>query len=175
MTRPEETAGTLDSRAEGGSTSHDVAAGLVVLVFGIAVALYARTFPPMPGQNIGPSFFPTVVGTLMVLLGATLAVPALGRGARTRRIAEEEPGRSPRMALNFVAVIAVLLFYAIAVDRLGFFLTGTMFLAALLLVFGVRRSWILPLSLGVPVALHYGFYTVLRVPLPWGLLDAIAW
>lgn len=79
------------------------------------------------------------------------------------------------MALNFAAVIGVLLFYAVAVDWLGFFITGVTFLLVLMQVFGVTRRWILPLAAGVTIAIHYGFYTLLRVPLPWGLLEGIAW
>jgi putative tricarboxylic transport membrane protein len=66
-------------------------------------------------------------------------------------------------------------FYALAVDWLGFFLTSLVFLVALFLAFGVARRWVLPLALGVTFAIHYGFYTVLRVPLPWGVFEGIAW
>jgi putative tricarboxylic transport membrane protein len=151
----------------------DRIAGLVVCALGASVAIYAQTFPPMPGQRIGPSFFPTIVGLLLAALGVAL-VASPGRGPAAEP-ATASPAPSARMRANFAAVVAVLLFYALAVDWLGFFITGTAFLATLMLMFGVRGRWILPVSVAVTVALHYGFYTVLRVPLPWGLLDAIAW
>jgi putative tricarboxylic transport membrane protein len=41
--------------------------------------------------------------------------------------------------------------------------------------FGVRRRVILPMAIAVTLTIHYMFYSVLRVPLPWGLLGGIAW
>jgi putative tricarboxylic transport membrane protein len=72
-------------------------------------------------------------------------------------------------------VIADLILYAVAVDAIGFFLTAIVFLTVLWLAFGARRRWILPLALAVPMAFHYGFYTLLHVPLPWGLFERVAW
>jgi len=83
--------------------------------------------------------------------------------------------RRPRMGLNFVLVVADLVFYALAVDRLGFFITGFLFLCVLFLAFGVARKWIVPVAGAVTLLIHYGFYSLLRVPLPWGLLEGIAW
>lgn len=171
---------------------HDTVAGVIVLVFGTAVALYARTFPPMPGQNIGPSLFPALIGIALAGLGTALIVSGARRGSAPSEAVDEstsdlprpasgprtawgDRAARPRLAANFAAVVAVLLFYAVAVDWLGFFITGTAFLSVLMSAFGVRRAWILPLAGGVTLALHYAFYTVLNVPLPWGLLEAVAW
>ena len=43
-------------------------------------------------------------------------------------------------------------------------------------MFGVRpRVRSLPLALVVTLVIHYAFYKLLRVPLPWGVLQGIAW
>ncbi len=83
--------------------------------------------------------------------------------------------RRPRMVGNFAVVVGSLLFYALVVDRLGFFITSIVFLGVLFLAFGVSRRRIVPLALAVTLVIHYGFYTLLRVPLPWGVLEGIAW
>jgi putative tricarboxylic transport membrane protein len=128
----------------------------------------------MPGQDIGPSFFPTVIGVCLALVGAVLA-----RSGWTRRNTpplDVSPVRvTPRALARIALVIGVLIVYAVIVETLGFLLTGILFLSILFAGFGVRRTWIVPLAIGVTVAMHYGFYTVLRVPLPWGVLEAIAW
>jgi putative tricarboxylic transport membrane protein len=54
-------------------------------------------------------------------------------------------------------------------------LTGVIDLAAVFAAFGVRRRWILPLALIITLVIHYSFYKLLRVPLPWGLLEGFAW
>ena len=77
--------------------------------------------------------------------------------------------------LAFVAVIGVNVFYILAVDRLGFILDRHRLPAALFAVFGVRMAWIVPLALVVTLVIHYAFYKLLKVPLPWGVLQGIAW
>lgn len=152
----------------------DAASGLLAAALGVAVVLHARTFPPMPGQPVGPSLFPILVGAGLIVAGAALTLVGLRRPAGP--FVEIEPwARRPRMLANFALVIADLLFYALAVDRLGFLITAVLFLTVLFLAFGVGRARILPLAAAVTFVIHYGFYTLLRVPLPWGVLEEIAW
>ncbi len=150
----------------------DRLSGFLAAALGVAVVLQARTFPGMPGQPIGPALFPALIGTALFVLGVILMYSGRGQrpvvegGAWTRR---------PRTVVTFVLVIADLLFYALAVDRLGFLITAALFLTVLFLAFGVRRARILPLAVAVTFAIHFGFYSLLRVPLPWGVLEGIAW
>ena len=152
----------------------DAVSGLLTLIVGLAVAGHAWTFPPMPGQPVGPSLFPVMVGSAMTLFGAVLAFTGT-RSRATAWIAFDDWVRKPGMVLNFTLVIVVVLFYAVSVDRLGFFITGFAFLSVLFLAFGVPRRWIAPVAAAVTLVIHYGFYTLLRVPLPWGVLGGIAW
>jgi putative tricarboxylic transport membrane protein len=152
----------------------DTLTGALVALLGVAVFLYARTFPPMPGQPVGPSLFPSIVGVALAALGVVLALS--GRH-RPPAAAADEPGwiSRPRMVANFAVVIGTLLFYAAIVNTLGFIPTAALFLSMLMLAFGVRRARILPLAVLIAVAVHFGFYTLLRVPLPWGMLEGVAW
>jgi putative tricarboxylic transport membrane protein len=154
--------------------SSDLATGLLLLTGGLAVAAYAQTFPPMPGQSIGPSLFPTIIGVGLALVGGVLAVSGLKR-RDTPWLEIEAWARTPRAVGRVALVIIVLIAYTVVVDPLGFLITGVLFLSVLLAAFGARRAWIVPLAIGVTVAIHYGFYTVIGVPLPWGVLEAIAW
>ena len=149
----------------------DAASGLLAALLGAAVVVEARTFPPMPGQPVGPSLFPLLIGAWLIVGGAALVLATLqGRGRSAEVSRREWPA-----TLNFALVLAGLLFYALAVNQVGFLLTATTFLSLLFLLFGVRRSRILPLAIVVTLAAHYAFYTLLRVPLPWGVLEGIAW
>jgi putative tricarboxylic transport membrane protein len=87
----------------------------------------------------------------------------------------DEPARGPRGILRATLVIGAVVFYALAVETVGFFITAPVFLAVLFGAFGVRRRWIVPLAAGVTLTLHFAFYTLLRVPLPWGWLEGMAW
>jgi putative tricarboxylic transport membrane protein len=152
----------------------DALSGAVLVLLGIAIAAYAFRFPTMPGQAIGPSAFPLMIGSGLTVLGAVLAVA----GAQARggwQIELESWIHKPRMLLNFMLVVGSLLFYCFAVDALGFFITAFIFLTVLFVALGVTRVWIAPVALTVTLLIHYGFYSLLRVPLPWGVLEAIAW
>lgn len=152
---------------------NDTLSGLLILIAGMAVVAQARTFPSMPGQSIGPALFPSLIGGGLMLCGVALVLSRRGRGAPWF---QADPWvRRPRMVLNFGLVFVDLVFYAIAVGRLGFFITALIFLSVLMLAFGVPRRRIMPLAMAVTLLIHYAFYSLLRVPLPWGVLDSIAW
>jgi len=150
----------------------DRLSGVLTLIFGGAIIAVARTFPGTPGQAIGPALFPTMIGAGLILCGLILVS---SRQPGTPWLQPDEWVGRPRMAMNFALVFVDLVFYAIAVGRLGFFITAVTFLSVLLLAFGVRRMRIVPLALVVTMVMHYAFYSLLRVPLPWGVLEGIAW
>jgi putative tricarboxylic transport membrane protein len=144
--------------------------GAIILAFGVIVAAVASRFPAVAGQVVGPSVFPTAIGIGLVLCGAVLAV----RGGTV----ESGPAawrQRPRLLFDFGLVVVTPLFFAVALDPLGFLLTAFLCLAALMLAFGARRRWILPIAAVVTLTMHYAFYTLLRVPLPWGVLSGLAW
>jgi putative tricarboxylic transport membrane protein len=153
---------------------NDTLTGILLLLFGIATVTYAQTFPPSPGQDIGPNLFPSLLGVGLVVCGLQL-VRAGFKERGVRWVQFDEWVRRPRMVLNGVLVIADLIFYALAVDVIGFFITAFIFVSVLLLAFGVKRRWIPVLAVVVTLALHFIFYSLLRVPLPWGWLEGIAW
>jgi len=94
---------------------------------------------------------------------------------RAQWIASEPWTRSHRHLLAFALTLGVNVFYVLAVGWLGFVLTGTVYLAALFAVYGVQARWVVPLALVSTLVIHTAFYKLLRVPLPWGLLQPILW
>lgn len=149
----------------------DRVAGSVILVFGLAVAAMASGFPAVAGQVVGPSVFPTAIGLGLAICGSVLAL----RGGGAAVAAPVGWRQRPRLLLDFGLVVFSLIFFAVALEPLGFLLTNLACLAALMLAFGARRQWILPVAVTVTLAMHYAFYTLLRVPLPWGVLTGLAW
>jgi putative tricarboxylic transport membrane protein len=135
--------------------------------------MLARTFPENPGQTIGPALFPTIIGALMVLIGTSLVIR--GRAHSQRPISFDANMHRPRMAVNFGIVVLSLIVYALVVDALGFFMTASLLLLVLFRAFSVPIGRSFALAAGVPIFIHYVFYTVLRVPLPWGVLQRFAW
>lgn len=152
----------------------DALIGALVGLIGATTLAMSATFPAMPGQRIGPALFPGLVGAGLLVSGIGLVFSARRGGTGTP--AEFGEGvRRPRMVLNAVLVVTGLFAYALVVVGLGYFVTSALLLAVLFRAFGVSASRTAFLALLVPVILHYMFYSLLRVPLPWGVLQGIAW
>jgi putative tricarboxylic transport membrane protein len=157
---------------------NDAVWGALVLLLGIAILVAIRNFPTIPGQQYGPALFPGVVAVAFIVCGAALVykhVAAASAQPRARWVTWDDWVHSPRHVVAFAVVVAVNVLYIALVDRLGFVLTAIAYLSALFAVFRVRARWVVPLAVVVTLIIHYAFYKLLRVPLPWGLLQGVAW
>ena len=158
---------------------NDAIWGALLLLLSAVLLVHVQSFPRIPGQQYGPALFPGVIAVGLALCAALLIIK--GIAARTRGheraqwMAFEPWTRSHRHLFAFALTLGVNVFYILAVDRLGFIPTGVLYLAALFAVFGVRVRWILPLALVSTLVIHTAFYKLLRVPLPWGLLEPVLW
>jgi putative tricarboxylic transport membrane protein len=72
------------------------------------------------------------------------------------------------------SVLAGLVFYILAADALGFYLTGILLLAFWMRILGAAWRVAAVASVVATVAIHLSFYKVLRIPLPWGFLEQYA-
>jgi len=153
---------------------HDALSGLLLALLAVAVLVTVSQYPPIPGQNVGPSAFPGLVALL--LLGCSLLLIWRGvRGERRALVVLGEWTKSTPHVINFLLVIASLLFYIFCSEFLGFMITGTAILAVLFYALGVRMMLILPIAIVATLVIHTVFYKLLRVPLPWGLLQGLHW
>ena len=141
----------------------DRVAGIALVVVGLYVLWESRVLPLGTLWNPGPAYMPVVLGLLVMLLGVLTA--AGGAGApHVARVGWHEWRRA-------VVIVAVCLFAALALERLGW--RATIALALAFLVGVVERKGVvaaLVVSLGLALGTHYLFDTVLRVPLPRGFL-----
>ncbi len=60
----------------------DFWAGLMLIAIGTATVLIARNYPFGTTLRMGPGYFPTVLGGVLVLFGLYLAIDGLRRGER---------------------------------------------------------------------------------------------
>jgi len=67
-----------------------------------------------------------------------------------------------------------LLFYVLAADWLGFYLTALVIQLAWMRLLGASWRLTIPVALIATVAIHLSFYKLLRIPLPWGLFERYA-
>jgi putative tricarboxylic transport membrane protein len=153
--------------------------GSVLVVLGVLAAYGGSRLPPVPGQQVGPSVFPMVVGAGLVLCGVLIA---LGIGRRFEEeaeadlhahedpIPESEKHHGPLYGLRALVPPALLIFYVLVVDRLGFVPTAALIVLVAAKTLGSSWRIALPLAAVAPVIVHLAFYKLLRVPLPAGLV-----
>jgi putative tricarboxylic transport membrane protein len=123
----------------------------------------------MPGQKFGPAWFPGLIAAGFGVCGVFLIVAGVRQGGPW--LALPEWVRRPRPLVGVGSVIAGLLLYILAANTLGFHITGILLLAFWIRVLG--GSWRMAGVVAVlaTVAIHLSFYKILRIPLPWGLLE----
>ena len=153
----------------------DAVFGLLLLALGAAVIAVVSSYPTIPAQRVGPSLFPGLIALGLVIGGLLLVV----RGWRERAIVPwvllEPWVRSPRHVAGVLGVIGSVIFYIVAVDWLGFFLTSLLILTISFRLFGVSLGRSIVIAAIATFVIHFAFYKLLRVPLPWGLFTSFAW
>jgi putative tricarboxylic transport membrane protein len=158
---------------------NDAVWGALLLLLSAALLVHVQSFPKIPGQQVGPALFPGIVAVALGVCAVLLVFKGLAArrvgGERADWIDFEDWTRHRRYVVAFLATIGVNVLYIFAVDRLGFLITGTIYLTVLFVVFGVGRKWVLPIAVIATLVIHYAFYKLLRVPLPWGLLQGMAY
>lgn len=152
----------------------DRVTGLFLVVLGALAFWGGSLLPAVPGQDVGPAAFPMVIGAGLVLCGALIAI-GIGRSFEAPEMTEAAPTRGLAARLGGAAAFlppALLIFYVLVAERLGFLPTAAVML--LLSALALGGSWRLAIGIALigPPAVHLVFYKLLRVPLPAGLLPA---
>ena len=146
----------------------ETAAGGIIAVVGIVMLLESLKFAYFLDGVPGPGFLPRWVAGGLVLMGLFLTAKAIRPGAAlTKAIAWPYAGAWRRVAVMLGALALGL----VLLDKLGFVIITTVFMAVVMYSLGVR-SWRLLATVPVltAVALYVIFAVWLRVPLPKGVL-----
>ncbi len=152
----------------------DAILGALIALLGAVTLWHVQSFPLIPGQKFGASLFPGVVAAGLLVCGVILATRGAREMSRGRRaLVLDDWVRDPLTVLRFVSVPLGLLFYVLTSDVLGFHIAATLAMLGWLLLFGLRPLPAVAVAVGFPVVMHLAFYKILRVPLPWGLLEGI--
>jgi putative tricarboxylic transport membrane protein len=152
--------------------ANDAICGLVLLVFAAVMAALTIPFPEFPGQKYGPDLLPRILSLALAICGVLL----IKRGRQARGQGDTWFTRPawmgiPVKVMRFLLVIAALLFYIFASDPLGFLPVSFIIIAVLAIAFGGRPVWSLVAALVATLAINYFFGSIMRVPLPRGILD----
>ena len=135
---------------------------------------FTATFPAFPGQNYGPSLFPRVLGSLLIICGGLL----MWRGIAARRagaplVVMAAWTRQPWRVGAFFLMLALLLAYIVFSETIGFIPMAFVTLGLLFLWLGARPLTALITTVVATLVIYWFFASLLRVPLPRGWLDPI--
>lgn len=159
---------------------NDAVLGAIFLALSLAVLWDVRTYPNIPGQNVGPNAFPGLVAA--ILAGCSIALIARGflhRAARgqhdgaQRWLVLQAWTRSPRHRTAFGLTVAMLVGYVLFAESLGFLVCGMLLLVVLMLALRVRPVVLFTVAPIATFTIHLIFYKGLRVPLPWGIVPIL--
>ncbi|WP_050577418.1 tripartite tricarboxylate transporter TctB family protein [Sinorhizobium arboris] len=138
--------------------------GLAATLLGAWFFWSAQQLQPLPGERFGPGLFPSIIGSAMVFCGLLLTVTGTGDTVKRRH------GIRAASCLRLVIMFAAIALYVYGAPILGFPLTAFLIVGAFSLSLGVRWSLGLPFAAAAAVVFSLVFETLLRVPLPPGVL-----
>lgn len=146
------------------SARKDLGAGAVFVGFGLAFAITASTYEVGSGLQMGPGYFPLVLGGLLVLLGLLIALKGL--------VSPETGELGPVPWRAAVLLVAAILFFGFAVRGLG--IVPTLFVSVLLAALagkGIRIVPALVIAVSLTALSVVIFIFLLQLPLrllgPW--------
>jgi putative tricarboxylic transport membrane protein len=148
---------TLPTRAVFLSVLACVLAGYTVLAWGLAWR--------MPSGQIGPGFFPRLIGAA-ALVGCLVAL------GQTLRAPVESADASPAHSYTLVAVVSACVGFFVLLVVAGALVAGVVFLSGVLMVLNPGRQRLLvnaAVGVGLPVVLYVLFAMVLDAQLPAGI------
>lgn len=152
---------------------NDAVFGAIFFVLSLLVLSDTRSYPKIPGQDVGPAAFPAVVAGLLAICSVLLVVqgwrarhehPWFERGAWTK---------SPAHIVAFAVTLGGIALYVFASQAIGFLVIGVVILTTMMLALRVRLVAAVTVAVAATVVIHVIFYKGLRVPLPWGILPVL--
>lgn len=154
--------------------SDRVTGGLLAVLGGFAI-YGASQQPGVPGQDVGPSVFPMIIGFGLLGCGALVGFGVGHSFEAPDDVIPPEPGQVVPQPPSFAEWRAflpplLLVFYALAADWLGFLPTAALITLVVTFAMGGRAMLAVPLAVLAPLGIQLIFVKLLRVPLPDGLL-----
>jgi len=154
---------------------NDAVIGLFLTLLGLAVLWVVKDYPKIPGQQVGPALFPGLIAVALCIGGGVLMAGGWRQRAQVPMFQWEDWVRSPRHVRALVVLIGSVLFYMVVGLSLGFVLTSFLILTALFYVLELPLGRSVLIAAIATLVIHFAFYKLLRVPLPWGILTNYAW
>jgi len=148
--------------------------GLLYVLLGASVLIYALSLPPLIGQRYGAGAFPGILGFGFVVGGIALTWRGYRAGDTGTGIIAIAPWvRDPTLLVNVLLALGAILGYVILDEYVGFVPLAFVILMTFFLRSGVPLLKSTLIAVLTIVFIQISFVTLLRVPLPRGILDSL--
>ena len=153
---------------------NDAIFGAVFVLLGLVVIVHVRSFPMIPGQQVGPALFPGLIAAGFVGCGFMLIVSGIRKRATEPWYETAEWMRSGRHFVALFAIVGGVAAYVWLANAIGFLIVAPILLWIWFVTLRVRPWPAMVVAVIATLAIWYAFYKLLRVPLPWGVLTGFA-
>ena len=150
----------------------DTLIGGAAIAGGAALVLGAGQLRAMPGQQFGSAFFPQVVGICGVIVGIVMIVQSVRTG-RIRPLVQAPDWSGLGPVLRVAAITASVLAFIQFGDTAGFLLPALVIQFVLMRMLGARWLVAVLASLAAAAVVYLVFGRLLRVPLPFGVIERL--
>jgi hypothetical protein len=142
----------------------DLASSVALMLLGVAVCVQALGFPGTVRGVPGPSFFPMVIGVMLIVLAISLA--ATTRSGPRHDYWARPGGGQPRVVLRQIAALILLLVTYVSLwDLVPFIARTPPMLIAIYRILGETWTRALLLAASITLALYAVFQGVLSIQL----------
>lgn len=154
---------------------NDAIVGAIFIVIAGLMIQQSFSFPGFPGQDYGPNLFPRIIAGGIILCSVLLIL----RGLRTRAATGEawvefdSWTRVPKHVASFAIMLGAMAVYIVMSEPVGFIITAFVLQLGLFLWFSVKPLNAVVIAIASTLVVQYSFGTLLRVPLPRGILNSI--
>lgn len=149
--------------------------GALCMALGASVLWAVRDYPNIPGQPVGPALFPGLIAIGLCVAGAILLFQGWRKRTESPWVVWEGWVHAPRQRRALVVLLGSVVFYIAVSEALGFLLTSVCMMLALFRALQVPWPKSVFWAVVATVVVHFAFYKLLRVNLPWGVLTPFAW
>ncbi len=155
---------------------YDIAASVLVLLLALFVIVRSGGMPPSETAGIGPGYWPSFLGWVLLALGLVLLGQTLWKMRSLRRkAAEGRPAAAPPPPIAFrsagmrcvYALCALFGVFIVLLLKAGFLAGTVAVVPGSMLLLGERRLAVLAAyTAGVPAAVYVIFVRILGITLP---------
>lgn len=149
-------------------TLQDRIGGFILVILGVAVVIASLGLPSIPGQPVGPAVFPTVLGVALGLAGLVIFAKPQHQVSQGTEPLETT---SVISTLRMLSPVAILILGFFIMESIGFLVTGFLIILITSLLLRGPVVGSLLLSVVMTVVIYTIFSSLLRVPLPAGILS----